>query len=83
VYAQGLAYARSHAFRDTTISWQWMRLPGDVAFARAALLMTSAFLVKLRPLQRSAAARGAPGRGVTAALGDRDTARTRERCSRH
>jgi nitric oxide reductase subunit B len=52
VYEHGLAYARSQAFYDTTLFWQWMRLPGDVVFAAGALLMAWDFLVKLRPLFR-------------------------------
>src|SRR5665213_3216829 len=39
VYEHGLAYARSGAFYNTTLVWQWMRLPGDVVFALGALLM--------------------------------------------
>ena len=50
VYEHGLAYARSSAFYDTTIFWQWMRFPGDVVFALGALLMAWDFIVKLRPL---------------------------------
>lgn len=50
VYEHGLAYARSRAFYDTTLFWQWMRLPGDVVFAAGALLMAWDFIVKLRPL---------------------------------
>jgi nitric oxide reductase subunit B len=50
VYEHGLAYARSIAFYDTTLFWQWMRLPGDVVFALGALLMAWDFVVKLRPL---------------------------------
>lgn len=50
VYEHGLAYARSSDFYNTTLFWQWMRLPGDVAFAAGALLMAWDFLVKLRPL---------------------------------
>ncbi|HVT25863.1 MAG TPA: cbb3-type cytochrome c oxidase subunit I [Rhizomicrobium sp.] len=50
VYEHGLAYARSQAFYDTTLFWQWMRLPGDVVFAVGALLMAWDFFVKLRPL---------------------------------
>jgi nitric oxide reductase subunit B len=50
VYEHGLAYARSSAFYDTTLVWQWMRLPGDVVFALGALLMAWDFIVKLRPL---------------------------------
>ena len=42
--------------------WQWMRLPGDVLFAAAAVLMAWDFLIKLRPLYPRLAARlpGAP-----------------------
>jgi nitric oxide reductase subunit B len=50
VYEHGLAYARSQAFYDTTLFWQWMRMPGDIVFAAGALLMAWDFLVKLRPL---------------------------------
>ncbi len=50
VYEHGLAYARSQAFYDGTLFWQWMRLPGDVVFALGALLMAWDFIVKLRPL---------------------------------
>ena len=50
MYEHGLAYARSNAFYNTTLFWQWMRLPGDVVFALGALLMAWDFIVKLRPL---------------------------------
>ncbi len=50
VYEHGFAYARSTAFYNTTLFWQWMRLPGDVVFAIGALLMAWDFFVKLRPL---------------------------------
>ncbi len=50
VYEHGLAYARSSAFYNTTLFWQWMRMPGDVVFALGALLMAWDFIVKLRPL---------------------------------
>jgi nitric oxide reductase subunit B len=50
VYEHGLAYARSIAFYNKTLLWQWMRLPGDVVFALAAVLMAWDFLIKLRPL---------------------------------
>ena len=50
VYEHGLAYARSNDFYNTTLFWQWMRLPGDVVFAIGALLMAWDFIVKLRPL---------------------------------
>jgi nitric oxide reductase subunit B len=50
VYEHGLAFARGQAFYDTTLYWQWMRMPGDIVFAAGALLMAWDFLVKLRPL---------------------------------
>ena len=50
VFEHGLAYARSGEFYNTTLLWQWMRLPGDVLFALGALLMAWDFIVKLRPL---------------------------------
>jgi nitric oxide reductase subunit B len=50
VYEHGFAYARSAAFYDTTLLWQWMRLPGDVVFAIGAVLMAWDFIIKLRPL---------------------------------
>ncbi len=58
VYEHGLAYARSQAFYDTTLFWQWMRMPGDIVFAAGALLMSWDFLVKLRPLIRGRARTG-------------------------
>ncbi len=58
VYAHGLAYARSQRFYDTTLFWQWMRMPGDVVFALGALLMAWDFLVKLRPLVKRLAPSG-------------------------
>jgi hypothetical protein len=61
VYEHGLAYARSSAFYDTTLFWQWMRLPGDVVFALGALLMAWDFIVKLRPLFPQFVARLIPG----------------------
>lgn len=50
VYEHGLAYARSLQFYNTTLLWQWLRLPGDVLFAMGALLMAWDFIIKLRPL---------------------------------
>jgi nitric oxide reductase subunit B len=50
VFEHGLAYARSIEFYQTTLLWQWMRLPGDVVFAAGALLMAWDFLTKLGPL---------------------------------
>ncbi len=50
VYEHGFAYARSVAFYDQTLFWQWMRFPGDVVFAAGALLMAWDFISKLGPL---------------------------------
>jgi nitric oxide reductase large subunit len=63
VYEHGLAYARSVEFYDTTLFWQWMRLPGDVVFAAGALLMAWDFLIKARPLLPSSIGRWIPGSG--------------------
>jgi len=64
VFEHGFAYARSSAFYDTTLFWQWMRLPGDVVFALGALLMAWDFIVKLRPLFPRLVARLIPGSRV-------------------
>ena len=64
VFEHGFAYARSVEFYETTLVWQWMRLPGDVAFAAAALLMAWDFLVKARPLLPRAIVRWLPGAGA-------------------
>ncbi len=50
VFEHGLAYARSVEFYNTTLVWQWLRLPGDVVFGVAALLMAWDILIKLGPL---------------------------------
>jgi nitric oxide reductase subunit B len=62
VYDHGYAYARSAAFYDTTLFWQWMRFPGDVVFALGALLMALDFVVKLRPIYPGFVERLIPGR---------------------
>lgn len=49
VYEHGLAHARSLEFYNTTLLWQWLRLPGDVIFALGALLMACDFFKKLKP----------------------------------
>lgn len=49
VYEHGLAYARSTEFYDTTTFWQWMRFPGDIAFALGALIMAFDFIKKSKP----------------------------------
>jgi hypothetical protein len=48
-WPQLLAYARSQEFYDTTLLWQWMRLPGNVVFALGALLMAWDFHHQIAP----------------------------------
>jgi nitric oxide reductase subunit B len=67
VYEHGLAYARSAAFYDRTLFWQWMRMPGDLVFALGALLMAWDFIVKLRPLFPRLAERFLPTPGTVGA----------------
>lgn len=50
VFEHGYAYARSLEFYNTTLFWQWMRLPGDVVFAIGALLMAWDFIAKTRKI---------------------------------
>ncbi|MDE2609990.1 MAG: cbb3-type cytochrome c oxidase subunit I [Burkholderiales bacterium] len=56
VYTHGYAYARSLQFYNTTIFWQWMRMPGDIVFALGALLMAWDFISKLLGRGQKAAA---------------------------
>jgi nitric oxide reductase subunit B len=49
VYEHGFNFARSNAFYNTTLLWQWLRFPGDVVFAAGALLMAWDFIIKLKP----------------------------------
>ncbi|MBS0425640.1 MAG: cbb3-type cytochrome c oxidase subunit I [Proteobacteria bacterium] len=49
VYEHDYAHARSLDFYNTTLLWQWLRLPGDVVFAIGALLMAYDFFKKLGP----------------------------------
>lgn len=50
VYEHGYAFARSLEFYNTTLLWQWMRVPGDVVFGAAALIMVWDFFKKLKPV---------------------------------
>ena len=70
VFEHGLAYARSQDFYNTTLFWQWMRMPGDIVFALGALFMAWDFIVKLRPLFPRFVARFIPGaRAVPEVIG--------------
>ncbi len=53
VYTHGYAYARSLKFYDTTVLWQWLRMPGDIIFALGALLMAWDFVQKIRAQRQS------------------------------
>jgi nitric oxide reductase subunit B len=66
VYTHGYAYARSLEFYNTTTFWQWMRMPGDIVFAIAALLMAWDFIIKLLAARKTARA-VAPSSTVTPA----------------
>jgi len=70
VYKHGYAFARSLKFYDTTMLWQWLRFPGDVAFALGALLMALDFLIKLKPFFRRFAPSGQGAGGFDAPSGD-------------
>ena len=59
--------ARSQAFYDTTLFWQWMRLPGDIVFSAGALLMAGDFVVKLKPLLGKSVGGSAPETAQTPA----------------
>jgi nitric oxide reductase subunit B len=69
VYTHGYAYARSMKFYDTTLFWQWMRMPGDIVFAAGAVLMAWDFMRKLW-MQRQFARAGLATSAI--ALADRD-----------
>ncbi|MGN6156250.1 MAG: nitric-oxide reductase large subunit [Sphingomicrobium sp.] len=60
VFEHGFAWARSQAFYDQTLFWQWMRLPGDVVFSVGTLIMAWDFLVKLRRPRPQIEASGEP-----------------------
>ncbi|CAM4404121.1 MAG: hypothetical protein LEGION0403_FIIPPAGN_00868 [Legionella sp.] len=49
VYEHGFAHARSLEFYNTTLLWQWLRLPGDIVFALGAVFMAYDFIKKLGP----------------------------------
>lgn len=50
VYEHGYAFARSMEFYNTTVIWQWLRIPGDVLFGVAGLIMVWDFIKKLKPV---------------------------------
>jgi len=51
VYEHGYNYARSLEFYNTTLLWQWMRMPGDIVFALGAVLMAWDSIRKIRPFK--------------------------------
>lgn len=53
VYEHGYDYARSIEFYDQTLLWQWLRFPGDIVFAVAALLMAWDYFFKVIGIYRN------------------------------
>ncbi|MEM0107207.1 MAG: cbb3-type cytochrome c oxidase subunit I, partial [Candidatus Micrarchaeaceae archaeon] len=49
VFEHGLAYARSLKFYNTTLLWQWLRMPGDLVFSAGVFIMAIDFIIKLHP----------------------------------
>ena len=47
VYEHGYTYARSIKFYNTTLLWQWLRMPGDIVFAIGAIIMAFDFIKKV------------------------------------
>ena len=60
VYEHGYAYARSLSFYNTTTTYQWLRMPGDIVFSAGALLLAVDIVRKLKVLwgRQSPAAAG-------------------------
>lgn len=48
VYNMGFWHARTMDFYNTVVIWQWLRVPGDIVFALAALIMCYDFAIKLK-----------------------------------
>ncbi len=48
VYTHSYVYARSLAFYNTTLLWQWLRMPGDILFALGAAIMSWDIYRKVR-----------------------------------
>jgi nitric oxide reductase subunit B len=64
----GYAYSRSLDFYNTVLIWQWLRLPGDVAFLGGGAIMLADLVLKLRHRRPATVAEGEeiPEPGVTA-----------------
>ncbi|MCF8567522.1 cbb3-type cytochrome c oxidase subunit I [Alicyclobacillus tolerans] len=48
VYTHSYVYARSLAFYNKTLIWQWLRMPGDIFFGLGAVMMSWDIYRKLR-----------------------------------
>lgn len=48
VYNNGFWHARSMDFYNTVVTWQWLRMPGDIIFAFGAIVMAYDFIIKIR-----------------------------------
>ncbi len=48
VYTHNYVYARSVAFYNQTLLWQWLRMPGDIVFSAGAVVMSIDIFSKAR-----------------------------------
>ena len=48
VHTHSYVYARSLSFYNTTLIWQWLRMPGDILFATGAAWMSWDIIKKVR-----------------------------------
>jgi nitric oxide reductase subunit B len=47
VYTHSYVYARSLQFYNTTLLWQWLRMPGDIAFGAGGVVIAWDFIKKV------------------------------------
>jgi nitric oxide reductase subunit B len=68
VVEHGYSYARSLAFYDSVVVFQWLRLPGDLAFLAGGAIVLGDLIAKLRHRRTATVAEGdalMPAVGVT------------------
>jgi nitric oxide reductase subunit B len=58
VIKHGYGYARSLAFYDGVVAFQWLRLPGDLAFLAGGAIVLVDLLAKLRRRRAATVAEG-------------------------
>ena len=52
-YTHSYVYARSLSFYNTTLIWQWLRMPGDILFATGAAWMSWDIIKKVRSVPKT------------------------------